>query len=406
MDDSQLLQIAERFGTPCYVYDAECIRRNSAAYRDALGQRGRAFYAVKANSNLSVLRLIAGAGLGFDIVSGGELARVLAAGGAPEDIVFSGVGKHPDELAQALDAGIACFNIESAAELKLLIMLTTDRLGSRAPVALRINPDIDAHTHPHITTGRAEDKFGIPAAEALDLCRQAAASPGIELIGLSCHLGSQIDQTAPLTRALEKMLELRATLRAEGVAIGHIDMGGGLAVPDGTSAPTLAIPDYIGALLDLIGEGDDAPELWLEPGRSITADAGALLTRVLLLKHNWARNFAVVDAAMNDLMRPALYSAVHAVRRLTQGEGDARIWQIAGPVCESTDMLAHDIELPLAPGDILALERTGAYGFSMSSNYNARARPCEALVDGGDCRLVRPRETQEELFASELEHLL
>lgn len=390
--------VAQRFGTPCYVYSRAAIEAAYRAYDAAFGDRPhRVCYAVKANSNLAVLNVLARLGAGFDVVSGGELARVLRAGGKADRVVFSGVGKSAAELRQALAAGIGCFNVESAAELERLNRVALD-LGMQAPVALRVNPDVDAGTHPYISTGLKENKFGIPAGDALALYRCAASLPGLRVHGIACHIGSQLTDLAPLREAAGRIAALREALLAEGIAIEHVDLGGGLGIAyRDETVPSAA--DYVAAIsAPFAGSGVG---ISIEPGRSIVGPAGVLLTRVEYLKPGAQRNFAIIDAAMNDLLRPALYDAHHAVLPLREAGGEARVWELVGPVCESGDFLAHARTLALAEGDLLALRDAGAYGFAMSSNYNTRPRPAEVMVDGDRMHLIRARETLDDLWRGE-----
>ncbi len=398
LDRVALAAVAELFGTPCYVYSRAAIEAAYRAYDSAFGATAhRVCYAVKANSNLAVLNVLARLGAGFDVVSGGELARVLRAGGKANRVVFSGVGKSTEELCQALAAGIACFNVESAAELERLNQVATE-LGLRAPVALRVNPDVDAGTHPYISTGLKENKFGIPADDALALYRRAASLPGLRVYGVACHIGSQMTDLAPLREAAGRIAALRLTLLAEDIAIDHVDLGGGLGIAYRHEVVPSAT-DYAAA----IGEpfAGSGVEISIEPGRSIVGPAGVLLTRVEYLKPGAGRNFAIIDAAMNDLLRPALYDAHHAVLPLRQAGGQAKVWELVGPVCESGDFLAHARSLALAEGDVLALRDAGAYGFAMSSNYNTRPRAPEVMVDGDKAYLIRARETLDDLWRGE-----
>jgi len=393
-----LTGIAQEHGTPTYVYSRAALEAGFRAYAKALaGQPHRICYAVKANSNLALLNLFARLGSGFDIVSGGELARVLAAGGDPDKVVFSGVGKRRDEMAMALRAGIHCFNVESESELLRLDAVAAE-LDLTAPVSLRVNPDVDARTHPYISTGLKQNKFGIAYAEALRLYLEAARRPNLRVIGIDCHIGSQLTELDPFAEALDKVLELVDRLAAEGIHLEHIDMGGGLGVRyrDETPPP----PAEYAAILQRALAGRPHT-LLIEPGRSLVANAGLLLTRVEYLKHGEEKDFAIVDAAMNDLMRPALYNAWHAVWPVLERDGPARDYQIVGPVCETGDFLAHDRRLALAEGDLIAILSAGAYGMSMSSNYNSRPRAAEVLVDGERARLVRRRESIESLYRDE-----
>ncbi len=390
--------LAERFGTPCYVYSRAAIE---AAYREFAaafaGVPHLVCYAMKANGNLAVLDILARLGSGFDIVSGGELARVRAAGGAPSRTVFSGVGKTADEMAEALDAGILCFNVESAAELARLAAVAA-RVGRRAPVSVRVNPDVDAGTHPYISTGLKENKFGVPIERAAALFREAAAQPALEVVGIDMHIGSQITELGPYRDAAAKVLALVDRLEEDGIHLGHVDFGGGLGVRYRDERP-VALADYAAMLRELMRGRPQT--LLLEPGRRLVADAGVLLTRVLYLKPGDARSFAIVDAAMNDLLRPALYGAWHDVDAVRPREGAQRRWDVVGPVCESADFLAQDRPMALAEGDLLAVRTTGAYGMAMSSNYNARPRACEVIVDGAAVHLARRRERIADLYAQE-----
>jgi diaminopimelate decarboxylase len=401
--------IAARFGTPCYVYSRAALTATYAAYRDALQAHGLAdrslvCYAVKANSNLAILNLFARLGAGFDIVSGGELARVLAAGGSAGKIVFSGVGKSRAEMRAALEAGIHCFNVESASELDQLDEVAGS-LGRRAPVSLRVNPDVDAKTHPYISTGLKTAKFGIAFGEAFDIYRRAAHLPHIAVRGIDCHIGSQLLDPAPAAEAADKVLALVDRLAAAGIALEHIDLGGGMGIQYRADEPAPPVADYLAPMLaKLAGRRE---KLVFEPGRSLVGNAGLLLTRVQVLKPGEEKHFAVVDAAMNDLMRPALYDAWHDIVPVSAakvGAGDtaaAMPYEIVGPVCESGDFLGHDRKLALNEGDLLAILSAGAYGMAMASNYNSRPRAAEVMVDGDATHLIRRREEVPELFALE-----
>ncbi len=393
-----LSAIAERVGTPCYVYSRAALEGAWRAFDSAFaGLPHLVCYAMKANSNLAVLDLFARLGSGFDIVSGGELARVVAAGGDPGKVVFSGVGKTDAEMAQALEAGILCFNVESEGELDRLIAVA-ERLGRRAPVSFRVNPDVDPRTHPYIATGLKESKFGVAFDDAPRLYRKAARSPHVAVHGLDIHIGSQITDLAPYRESAVKVLDLVDRLRADGIALVHVVLGGGLGIRYRDEAP-VPLPEYAAMLRGLFA---GRPErLLFEPGRRLVGGAGVLLTRVEYLKPGAAKNFAIVDAAMNDLMRPALYDAWHPVDPVRPRAGGERLWEIVGPVCESGDFLARDRRLSLAPGDLLAVGAAGAYAMAMSSNYNTRPRACEVLVDDSRTHLVRRRERCEELFALE-----
>ncbi|MBI5862253.1 MAG: diaminopimelate decarboxylase [Rhodocyclales bacterium] len=401
-----LSAVAARFGTPCYVYSRAALTAAFAAYRDALAAQGMAgrslvCYAVKANSNLAILNLFARLGAGFDIVSGGELARVLAAGGRADKIVFSGVGKAREELRAALQAGIHCFNVESASEL-LHLNEEARKLDVRAPISLRVNPDVDAKTHPYISTGLKSAKFGIDINAAFDLYRQAAALPHLAVKGIDCHIGSQLLDPAPAAEAVDKVLQLVDRLAAAGIPLEHIDIGGGMGIQYRADEPAPAVTDYLAPVLARLAGRRE--RIILEPGRSLVGNAGLLLTRVMVLKSGEEKNFAVVDAAMNDLMRPALYDAYHEIKKVGAGDTATQSvnrWEIVGPVCESGDFLGHDRELVLAEGELLAIFSAGAYGMAMASNYNTRPRAAEVMVDGDTMHLIRRREDVTELFALE-----
>ncbi len=390
--------LAQRFGTPTYVYSRAHIEAQYRAYADALeGMPHLVCFAVKANSNLGVLNVLARLGAGFDIVSRGELERVLAAGGEPGRIVFSGVGKTRDDMRRALEVGVHCFNVESTDELERLQQVAAE-LGMKAPVSLRVNPDVDAGTHPYISTGLKENKFGIDIDSAEAVYARAAELPNLEVVGVDCHIGSQLTSLPPFLDALDRLLALIDRLATRGIQIRHLDLGGGLGVRYRDEQPPLA-GDYIQAVRQRI-EGRGLA-LVFEPGRSIVANAGLLLTRVEYLKHTAHKDFAIVDAAMNDLIRPALYQAWMNVVAVQPHEGDARRYDIVGPICETGDFLAKDRELALAEGDLLAVCSAGAYGFVMSSNYNTRGRAAEVLVDGDQAFEVRRRESVQELYAGE-----
>ena len=390
--------IAEHFGTPTYVYSRAHIEAQYRAYADALaGLSHLVCFAVKANSNLGVLNVLARLGAGFDIVSRGELERVLAAGGEPGKIVFSGVGKSREDMRRALEVGVHCFNVESAEELERLQEVAAS-LGKRAPISLRVNPDVDAGTHPYISTGLKENKFGIEIAKAEAVYARAAELPNLEIIGVDCHIGSQLTNLSPFLDALDRLLALIDRLAERGIRIRHLDLGGGLGVQYRDEQPPLA-GDYIAAVRERIAGRDLA--LVFEPGRSIVANAGVLLTRVEFLKRTDHKNFAIIDAAMNDLIRPALYQAWMDIVPVEQRDAAPQPWYIVGPICETGDFLGKDRELALAEGDLLAVRSAGAYGFVMSSNYNTRGRAAEVLVDGEQVHEVRRRETLTELFAGE-----
>ncbi len=398
-EDVPLEQIAGEYGTPCYVYSRATLERHWKAFDHAFANHPHLVcFAVKANSNLAVLNVLARLGSGFDIVSVGELERVIAAGGDPGKVVFSGVGKREDEMRRALELGIRCFNVESAAELDRLEAVAA-RLEQVAPVAFRVNPDVDAQTHPYISTGLKENKFGVDVDEAVTLYRRAHASSHLRVSGIDCHIGSQLTKLAPFLDALDRVLALIGQLESEGIEIDHIDLGGGLGIRYTDETPPQ--PDeYAKALAERLG--DRPYELLMEPGRAIAGNAGVLLTKVEYLKSTEHKAFAVIDAAMNDLMRPALYQAVQQIVPLRQAPGGQReSWDLVGPVCETGDFLGKQRELDLNPGDLLAIRSSGAYGFTMASNYNTRPRPPEVMVDGERVHLVRRRETIEELFAGE-----
>jgi diaminopimelate decarboxylase len=398
-EDVPVTAIAERYGTPCYVYSRATLQRHWYAFDHALvGSRHLVCYAVKANSNLAILNLLARLGSGFDIVSVGELERVLAAGGEPSKIVFSGVGKREDELARALEVGIRCFNVEVVEELDRLNRLA-GRYGIKAPIALRVNPDVDAGTHPYISTGLRESKFGIDVEDALKQYRRAAALPHLEVVGIDCHIGSQLTSSTPFIDALDRILALAGLLRSEGIAIHHLDLGGGLGIRYRDEDPPHPT-EYVERLFERLGDNDF--EILIEPGRAIVGNAGILLTRVEYLKSNRAKHFAIVDAAMNDLLRPALYDAWQEIVPVsTRGGVEPQVYDVVGPVCETGDFLGKGRFLAVRPGDLLAVRSAGAYGFSMSSNYNSRPRVAEVLVDGDAMHLIRQRETIAQLFAGE-----
>ncbi len=398
-EEVPLAQIAEQYGTPCYVYSRATLERHWHAFNDAFeGHPHLVCYAVKANSNIAVLNLLARLGSGFDIVSLGELERVLIAGGDASKIVFSGVGKRVDELQRALDIGIHCFNVESASELKRLDAVAA-AMHKVAPVSLRVNPDVDANTHPYISTGLKENKFGVDVDSAIELYRFAARLPHLDVIGIDSHIGSQLTTLAPFLDALERVLALIDTLAKEGINIRHIDLGGGLGVPYNDEEPPHP-QEYAKAIRTRIDKLD--LEIIMEPGRAVAANAGVLLTKVEYLKPTQEKDFAIVDAAMNDLLRPALYQAEQQIIPLDRSsQGRDGIYDIVGPVCETGDFLGKDRELSIRAGDLLAVRSSGAYGFTMSSNYNSRPRAAEVMVDGDKFHLIRERETIESLYAGE-----
>jgi diaminopimelate decarboxylase len=393
-----LAHIAERYGTPCYVYSRAALTETFHAFDRAFARRDHLVcYAVKANSNLAVLDAFARLGSGFDIVSGGELARVIAAGGDPAKTVFSGVGKTATEMRAALQAGVLCFNVESAAERERLDRVAA-AMRTPAPISLRVNPDVDAGTHPYIATGLDKNKFGIPYRDAFDLYRKAQSSPHLAVTGIDCHIGSQLTELAPFLAAAEKILALVERLESAGIMLSHIDFGGGLGIRYRDEVPP-APGDYARALLACLGERTQT--LLLEPGRALVGNAGVLLTQVEYLKHGNTKNFAIVDAAMNDLMRPALYDAWHEIVPVSGSDAPRTIYDVVGPVCESGDFLARDRALALTADSLLAVLGAGAYGMSMSSNYNTRPRAPEVMIDGADVHLIRERETLAQLYAFE-----
>lgn len=399
-EEVSLAEIAATYGTPCFVYSRAMLEHQFLSYRKALeGLDHLICYAVKANSNLAVLNVLARLGAGFDIVSGGELARVLEAGGDPEKIIFSGVGKTIEEMEQALRAGIHCFNVESEAELERLSAVA-DNLGLNAAVSLRVNPDVDAGTHPYISTGLKDNKFGVDVSQVLAFYEKAASLPGIRIAGVDCHIGSQLTSMAPYLDALDRMLELIDRLGEAGIGIRHLDLGGGLGVQYQNESPPTP-EQYINAILPRLG--DRKLTLVFEPGRSICANAGVMLTKVEYLKETPHKNFAIVDGAMNDIIRPALYGAVMGIIpvRISDAGRRSKNWDIVGPVCESSDFLGRDRELSLSQGDLLAVCSAGAYCFTMSSNYNSRNRAAEVMVDGSTHTLVRRRETWADQLALE-----
>jgi diaminopimelate decarboxylase len=410
-ENVSLNDIARQFGSPTYVYSKAALVENFSAYANACRENGRdadtalVCYSVKSNSNLAVLDLLNRLGSGFDIVSGGELQRVIAAGGDPRKVIFSGVGKTHEEMRLALSHDILCFNVESTAELQRLNEVAGE-MGKQAPVSLRVNPNVDAKTHPYISTGLKENKFGIAYDEALAAYRTAAVLPHIRVVGIDCHIGSQLLDDAPLLEALDRLIELVDRLTQEGIRLHHIDIGGGIGITYDKDQP-VAIGDYLGRLFAKIDKWrllnyKGAPvQVMFEPGRSIVGNAGVLLTEVEYLKHGAAKNFAIVNAAMNDLMRPAMYEAWHGVQPVTQRAESAQTYDIVGPVCESGDWLARERSLAIRQGDLLAIMSAGAYGMTMSSNYNTRTRAAEVMVDGDKVHLIRRREAPSELFALE-----
>ena len=397
-EDITVTDIAAQYGTPCFIYSRATLERHYRVYAEALaGHPHKICFAVKANSNLGVLNVLARLGAGFDIVSGGELDRVLAAGGDASKIIFSGLGKTTNEIRKGLDVGIHCFNVESEAAL-MRISEVAQAEGKVAPISVRVNPDVDAGTHPYISTGLKENKFGIPAANAIDLYRSAAKMDGLSITGIDFHIGSQLTTVEPFLDAIDRILEMVDELDEEGIKISHFDMGGGLGVSYGQE-----IPPHPSELIALVQEKftDREMEIVVEPGRSIAANAGIFVTRIEYLKNNEHKKFAIVDGAMNDLIRPALYSAWQEIIPVEKSSEAAAIYDVVGPICESSDFLGKDRELSIAAGDLLAVRSAGAYGFVMSSNYNTRPRVAEIMVDCSNSYLVREREIVAELFANE-----
>ena len=404
MDDLSLNDLAREHGTPLYVYSRRAMLAALAPYQKALqGRPHLVCFAVKSNSNVAVLQTFAQAGCGFDIVSGGELERVLAAGGDAGKVVFSGVGKSRREMQQALEAGVRCFNVESTAELEVLSEVAT-QIGRTARVSLRVNPDVDAGTHPYISTGLKGNKFGVAHEVAVATYQRAAQLPGIEVVGIDCHIGSQITEIAPYLDALDRVLDLVEAIEATGVTLHHLDLGGGLGITYTDETPPAAdvLIAQLLAKIDVRGHGHR--EIVFEPGRSLVGNAGVLLTEVMFLKPGEQKNFCVVDAAMNDLMRPALYEAFMGIVNTRQREGATEVWDVVGPVCESGDWLGRDRALQVQAGDVLAVLSAGAYGMTMASNYNTRGRAAEVMVDGAQAWVIREREVPADLFKHE--HLL
>lgn len=399
MENIALNDIADQFGTPCYVYSKRAIELNYSAYVAALGDYPHLVcYAVKSNSNIAVLQTLAALGAGFDIVSIGELERVLMAGGDPSKVVFSGLAKTADEMSRALEAGIHCFNVESESEL-VLLNATAASLSVNAPVSIRVNPDVDAKTHPYISTGLKEDKFGVDIDQALGVYERAAQMDNIDLIGVDCHIGSQITEVKPFLDAMARLLILVDQLTERDIPLAHIDIGGGLGVRY-QNEQTLSVGDYMAELLPLLAQRNET--LILEPGRSITANAGVLLTRVQYLKSNDHKNFAIVNAAMNDMLRPSLYQAWMDIQPIsTHSDSEEKVYDVVGPVCESGDFLGKDRTLSISEGDYLCLFSAGSYGFVMSSNYNSRPRVAEIMVAGEQVHLIRQRETLRDLVRGE-----
>jgi diaminopimelate decarboxylase len=404
-EDVSLASLAQQYGTPLYIYSKRAITEAYQAYDracvDANGRRrARVHFAMKANSNLAILDCLKRLGAGFDLVSGGELARALAIGAEPASCVFAGVGKSAAEITAALQAGVQCINVESIAELQQINRIATE-LKCRAPISLRVNPDVDAQTHPYISTGLKDNKFGIAYHEVLKTYREATLLPQVDVIGIDCHIGSQITSTAPYLDAVDKVLDLVVQLKKEGIVIHHLDLGGGLGISYGAETPP-DITEFTNMLLDhLAKRGFAHLNVILEPGRSLVGNAGVLLTRVEYLKPGAEKNFCIVDAAMTELMRPALYEAYHAIVPIQANALPRQTYDVVGPVCESGDWLGRDRALAIAEGDYLAILSAGAYGFVMSSNYNTRPRPAEIMVDGDKAYVIRERENVNDLFAGE-----
>ena len=398
-EDVAVDEIVAQYGSPCYIYSRATFEKHWNAFDQAFGDHPHLIcYAVKANSNIAILNILARLGSGFDIVSLGELERVLAAGGNPEKIVFSGVGKREDEIVAALKTGIRCFNVEVSGELDRINQLAA-KLGVVAPVSFRVNPDVDAKTHPYISTGLKENKFGIDIQQALTEYRRAARMDNIKVVGIDCHIGSQLTETTPFLAALDKILALVNTLKQDGIALHHLDLGGGLGIRYKDEQPPEPA-EYVAAILERLGDNDY--EISLEPGRAIAGNAGILVTQVEYLKPTEHKNFAIVDAAMNDLVRPSLYSAWQDIIPVNKESAAVEsTWDIVGPVCETGDFLGKERELKLSQGDLLAVRSSGAYGFTMSSNYNSRPRVAEIMVDGSDIHLIRERESVPQLWAGE-----
>lgn len=404
LDDLALQELGARFGTPLYAYSKRAMLAALAPYQRALGGREHLIcYAMKANSNLAVLQTFAQAGCGFDIVSGGELERVLAAGADAAKVVFSGLGKTRAEMARALEVGVRCFNVESESELEVLAEVARAH-GARAPVSLRVNPDVDAKTHPYISTGLKGNKFGVAHDRALHAYRRAAELPGLEVVGIDCHIGSQITEIDPYLDAIDRVLDLVEAIESQGLRLRHLDLGGGLGITYTDEAPPPADVLIARMLARIDARGHGHREIVLEPGRSLVGNAGVLLTEVLYLKPGEAKNFCVVDAAMNDLVRPAMYEATMAIVPTVLRDAALATYDVVGPICESGDWLGRDRSLAVAPGDTLAVLSAGAYGMSMASNYNSRGRAAEVLIDGDQAWLIRDREDPRALFTGE--HLL
>ncbi len=393
VEQVRLSDLARQYGTPLFVYSSAAMLSALAAYqRGFSGRNAQVCYAMKANSSLAILQLFARAGCGFDIVSGGELERVLAAGGQADKVIFSGVGKTRSEMQRALAAGIACFNVESQAELEVLNQVAL-AMGRQAPVSIRVNPDVDAQTHPYISTGLKDNKFGIAHEQTLATYQRASSMPGLKVVGIDCHIGSQITQEAPYLDAMDRVLDLVGAIEAAGISLTHIDFGGGLGINYNGDTPPAADALWSKLLAKLDARGYGQRQIMIEPGRSLVGNAGVCLTEVLYLKPGPLKNFCIVDAAMNDLPRPAMYEAFHQIVPLSPRGGKSQVWDVVGPVCESGDWLGRERALDLATGDLVALLSAGAYCMSMASNYNSRGRAAEVLVNGEQSYLIRQRET-------------
>ncbi|MEY3381324.1 MAG: Diaminopimelate decarboxylase [Pseudomonadota bacterium] len=393
VEQVRLSDLARQYGTPLFVYSSAAMLSALAAYqRGFSGRNAQVCYAMKANSSLAILQLFARAGCGFDIVSGGELERVLAAGGQADKVIFSGVGKTRSEMQRALAAGIACFNVESQAELEVLNQVAL-AMGRQAPVSIRVNPDVDAQTHPYISTGLKDNKFGIAHEQTLATYQRASSMPGLKVVGIDCHIGSQITQEAPYLDAMNRVLDLVGAIEAAGISLTHIDFGGGLGINYNGDSPPAADALWSKLLAKLDARGYGQRQIMIEPGRSLVGNAGVCLTEVLYLKPGPLKNFCIVDAAMNDLPRPAMYEAFHQIVPLSPRGGKSQVWDVVGPVCESGDWLGRERALDLATGDLVAVLSAGAYCMSMASNYNSRGRAAEVLVNGEQSYLIRQRET-------------
>ena len=401
LEGTRVADLAAQHGTPLYAYSRGAMRAALAPYQQALaGRKHLICYAMKANSTLAVLQTFAELGCGFDIVSGGELRRALAIGADPSRVVFSGVGKTADEMRLALAAGVRCFNVESESELTMLSDVAR-QVQRRAPISLRVNPDVDAKTHPYISTGLRGNKFGVAHDQAVAVYRRAASLPGIDVVGIDCHIGSQITDGAPYLEAVDRLLDLVEAVERDGISLSHIDLGGGLGITYTDETPPAA-DELIGAMLARIdARGHSQREILIEPGRSLVGNAGLLLTRVQVLKRGSERHFCIVDAAMNDLVRPAMYNAWMGITACTLRDATPEVWDVVGPICESGDWLGRERSLALSEGDLLAITSAGAYAMAMASNYNSRPRAAEVMVDGDAIHLIRRRETVESLYADE-----